>query len=45
MTLPEGGSVEVETSLDDGHSANRLKVKFQICSYDKYIAAFAHISG
>ena len=26
MTLPEGGSVEVKTSLDGGHGANRSKV-------------------
>ena len=45
MTFPEGGSVEVETSLDGGHGSNRSKEKLQICFCDKYIAAFAHLSG
>ena len=45
MNLPEIGSVEVETSLDFIHGANRSKVTFQICSCDKYISIFFHLSG
>ena len=40
MTCPEGSSVEIETSLDGVHGANRPRAKFQICSCDKNIAAF-----
>ena len=40
MTFPEGGSVEVENLLGGGHGANRSKIKFQICSCDRYIADF-----